>query len=224
MKETHSALHNDCVHVKLAHGRQTGPWTVTTVMTPGLCYRVTLQGRRKRVRRSTASHIKPYHLMPESLRHDFGDEYAHFAWGPDLGLAVASTLASLMYTMVDRRPIQRPNGSWDWRYRGRYLNGSLSGLITESECLGSFAPLQLNVLHALWELYHPPHHRPRPAAKSTRSEGDRFRALLEVLIGTVVWRNFTNQQGSNIAEPKYTMSTKLLTAGEFDTWVETGRS
>ena len=102
VKEADSALHNDCVHVKLTHDRWTGPWTVTAVITPGLCYRVTLQGRRERVRRAAASHIKPYHLRPPSLRHDFGDEYAHFAWGPDLGLVTASILALPLYTLVDR--------------------------------------------------------------------------------------------------------------------------
>ena len=79
----------------------------------------------------------------------FLDEYAHFAWGPDLGLVAASTLVSPLYTLVDRCTIQLPNGSWEWRYRGRYLNGSLSGFITESEYLDSFSPAQLGVFHAL---------------------------------------------------------------------------
>ena len=79
VKEAGSELHNDFVHVKLIHNRWTRPWTDTAVITPGLCYRVTLQGRRERVRRAAASHIKPYRLRPPSLRHDFGDEYAHFA-------------------------------------------------------------------------------------------------------------------------------------------------
>ena len=102
VKEVDSALHNACVYVKLTHDQWTIPWTVTAVMTPGLCYRVTLQGRRERVRRAAASHIKLYHLRPPSLRHDFGDEYAHFVWGPDLGLNAALTLASPLYTLVDR--------------------------------------------------------------------------------------------------------------------------
>ena len=58
--------------------------------------------------------------------------------------------------------------------------------------------MQLDVFHALRELYQPPRHRPRPAAKSTSSErlaADRAHALLEVPIGTVVWRDFTDQQG-----------------------------
>ena len=162
-----------------------------------MCYRVTLQGRHERVRRAAASHIKPYHLRPSSLRHDFGDEYAHFAWGPDSGLGAASILASPLYTLVDRCTIQLPNGSWQWRYRGRYFNGSLSGFITESEGLDSFSPMQLDVFHALWELYQPPRHRLRPAAKSTSSEhltANRAYALLEVPIGSVVWRDFTDQK------------------------------
>ena len=197
VKEADSALHNDCVHVKLIHERWTGPWTVTAVITPELFYGVTLKGRRERVRRAAASHIKPYHLKPPSLRHDFGDEYAHFAWGPDLGLVTASTPASPLYTLVDRCTIQLPNGAWEWRYRGRYLSGSLSGFITESECLDSFSSAQLDVFRALWELYQPSRHRPRPAAKPTSSErlaANRTHALSEVPIGIVVWRDFTDRQ------------------------------
>ena len=198
VKETDSALHNDCIHVKLTHDRWTGPWTVTAVILPGLCYRVTLQGRRERVQRAAASRIKPYHLRSPPPRHDFSDESAHFAWDPDLGLGATSTLASPLYTLVDRYTIQLPNGSWEWRYRGRYLNGSLSGFITESKCLDSFSPMQLDVFHALWELYQLPRHRPRPDAESTSSKrlaANRAHALLEVPVGTVVWWDFTDQQG-----------------------------
>ena len=144
------------------------------------------------------SHQALYHLRPPSLRHGFGDEYAHFASGLELGLAAASILASPIYTLVDRCPIKLRNGSWEWRYRGHYLNGSLSRFITESECLNSFAPFQLDMFHAFWELYQPSHLRPRPAAKSTSSERlatNREHALLEVPIGTVAWSDFADQQG-----------------------------
>ena len=150
------------------------------------------------MRRAAASHIKPYNLRPPSLRHDFGDEYAHCAWGPDLGLGAVSTLASPLYTLVDRCTIQLPNGSWEWRHRGRYLKGSLSGFITESKRLDSFSRMQLYGFHALWELYQAPHYRPRPAAKSTSSKrlaANRAHALLEVPVGTVVWRDFPDRQG-----------------------------
>ena len=189
VKEADSALQNDCVHGILTHDRWTRPWAVTAVITPGLCYRVTLQRRRERARRAAASHIKPYHLRPPPLRHDFGDEYAHFAWGPDLRLGAASTLASPLYTLVDRCTIQLPNASWEWRYRGRCLKGSLSGFITEKERLDNFSPMQLDVFHALWELYQPFRHRLRLATKSTSSErlaANRAHALLEVPVGTVV--------------------------------------
>ena len=131
VKEADSALHNDCFHMKLNRDRWTGPRAVKAVITPGLCYRVTRQEKREIVRRAAASHIKPYHLRPSSRRHDFGDEYAYFAWGPHLGLAGASTLTSPIYTLVDRCPIQRQNGSREWRNLGRYLNAFLSGFIAE---------------------------------------------------------------------------------------------
>ena len=92
VKKTDSALHNDCVHAKLTHDRWTGPWIVTAVITLGLCYRVTLQGRRERVRHAAASHTKLCHMRPSSLRRDFDDEYAYFAWGLDLGLVAALTM------------------------------------------------------------------------------------------------------------------------------------
>ena len=147
------------------------------------------------MRRVAASHIKAYHMRPPSLRCNFGDEHAHVFRGPDLWLAPASTLASLIYTLMDRWPTKLLNGSWEWRYHGRYLNSFLSGVIPESECLNSSTPLQLDVFHDL--LCHPPHHRPRPALKLTSSKSlvaNRSHALLEAPIGTVVWRDFTDKQ------------------------------
>ena len=178
---------------------------------------------------STASSSFPHQALPSEAPTTvsrLGDEYAHFAWGPDLGLGAASALASPLYTLVDRCTIQVPNGFWEWRYRGHYLNGSLSGFITGSECLDSFSPMELDVFYALWELYQPPRHRTQPAAESTRTErlaANRAHALLEVPIGTVVWRDFTDQrEGSNVAGPK-SMTTKLHTGG-FGTRMETGKS
>ena len=199
VREADSTFRSDGVNQKLAPEIWTGPWTVTAVITPGLCFRVVLNGRQERVRRAAASHIKPYHVRPPRLRHDFGDEYAHFAWGPDLGLAADSTIASPLYTLVDRFSVGHVNGTSEWKYRRRYLNGSESHWLTESECLNSFTPLQLDVFHALWELYHPPDYRPRPQPKVSRSE--RFAAdPREGLIGSsggndVVWREFADQEG-----------------------------
>ena len=58
--------------------------------------------------------------------------------------------------------------------------------------------MQLDVFHALWELFRLPRHRRRPAAESTRSErlaADRTHALPEVPIGTMVWQDFLDQRG-----------------------------
>ena len=72
------------------------------------------------------------------------------------------------------------------------------GLSQKVGCLDSFSPMKLDVFHALCELYQPPRPRPRRAANSTSSErlaANRAHALLEVPIGTVVWWDFTDQQG-----------------------------
>ena len=63
VKEADSASHNDCAHAKLTRDRWTGRSTVTAVIAPGLCYRITLEGRRESIRRAAASHIKP---LPEA--------------------------------------------------------------------------------------------------------------------------------------------------------------
>ena len=57
--ESDSTLGNEGVHRKLVHEKWTGPWTVTAVITPGLCYQVVLNGRQIRERRAAASHPKP---------------------------------------------------------------------------------------------------------------------------------------------------------------------
>ena len=58
--------------------------------------------------------------------------------------------------------------------------------------------MQLDVFEALWELYQPSRHRPRPAAESTSSERlatNGAHSLLEVSIEAVVWRDFIDHQG-----------------------------
>ena len=225
-KEADAALHNDCVHVKLTHERWTGLWTITAVIPTGLFYHVTLQGRRERGRRAEASHIKPYHLRPPSLRHGFDDEYAHFAWGPDLGLAAASTLASSLFTLVDRCTIQLPNVSWECRCRGRYLNGSLSGFITESECLDSFSPPAAGRIPC--SVGTVPHSTTGPDPLQSQQAVNAS----QITEHTLYWRyplglwsggtSPSDKEGSNVAGPKY-MTTKLHTGG-FDTRIETGKS
>ena len=44
--------------------------------------------------------IKPFHERPVELRHAFEDEFAHLAWGLDIGLAEVSTAAAPLYRHV----------------------------------------------------------------------------------------------------------------------------
>ena len=196
---------------------------MTAVITPGLCYRVTVQERREKLRQAAASCIKRYHLKPPSLRCDVCDEFAHFARDTELGLATASTLVSPIYTLGNSCPIQLSSGSCEWRYRGRYLKGSLSGFIKYTEYSDSFTRLQLDVFHTFWDLYHLSQYRHRPAATSTSSErltADRSHALQEVTIGIVVWRDYTDQKGRILRRRTKVYDLKLF-LGEFVTPMET---
>ena len=198
IQESDATISKEGVHLKLVHEKWTGPWKVVSTVTPGLCYRVVLKGRQIRERRASAAHMKPFYVRPANLRHDFEDEYAHFAWGADLGLAEPSTVASPMYTLLDRRAVREQTGAWKWEYRGRYLNGSESDWVSETEASDSFTPLQLDVFHAMWELYKGTSSGARPPISPSRQErdqADRERALREVPIGTSVWRHFLDNNG-----------------------------
>ena len=76
-----------------------------------------MSGRQIRERKAAASHLKPYHVKPTGLCHEFGDEYAHFAWKADLGLALPSTVASPLYALVDRSAVSSGDNSWKWNYK-----------------------------------------------------------------------------------------------------------
>ena len=70
--------------------------------------------------------------------------------------------------------------------------------MTEEEARDSFAPLRLDVIHALWEAYHGTEHRSWPAPTQNRAgeEGEeRKNALKEFPLRTVVWRAFTDARG-----------------------------
>ena len=47
VREAESVLHRGDIHSKMAPKRWAGLWTVIAIITPGLCYRVTLNGRQK---------------------------------------------------------------------------------------------------------------------------------------------------------------------------------
>ena len=80
-------------------------------------------------------------------------------------------------------------GAWKWEYRGRYLNGSESDWITEPEALDSFIPLQLDVFHAMWELFKGTSsgaRPPIPPSRKERDKADQERTLREMPVDTSI--------------------------------------
>ena len=150
----------------------------------------------------SVANIKPFYLRPVDLLHEFEDEFAHAAWGSDLGLAEAFTLASLVYTLFDRKAVQGKGVTWSWEYRGRFQDGAKSHWLTEDEAKGSFTPLQLDVFHATWETYQTVDCRPRPDGVPSRGERDatsREEALKLHPVGTQVRRECVDGMGQAMA-------------------------
>ena len=107
-------------------------------------------------------------------------------------------MAPPLYTLVDRQASARKGGAWCREYKGRFQNGAESGWTTEEDALDSFTPMQLDVFHAMWELYHDKSRGTRPPTAATRMQRDaldRAHALSEVPVGMVVWRDFVDQEG-----------------------------
>ena len=180
----------------------TAPWKIEKVILPGQSVEVTLNGRRVRRRVVSTSHVKPFYLRKAELRHDFEDEFSHVAWGADLGLTDVSVAATPLYTLIDRRAVHQSTDSWSWEYKGRFQDGSESEWIDAREVKDSFTPLQLDVFHALWEAYHGPDRRPRPAVGPSKEERDALRreeSLRKYPVGTRVRRAFADAAG-NVVE------------------------
>ena len=149
VKEADSSLTRQGVHPKLSHDHSTAPWRVVGIPRPGASLVVNLDGRRIRRRTVSVANVKPFYLRPVDLRHEFEDEFAHAAWGADLGLAEASTAASPVYTLLDHKAVQGMRDTWSWEYRGRYEDGVESQWLTEDEVKDSFTLLQLDAFHAM---------------------------------------------------------------------------
>ena len=112
VKEADSSLARQGVHPKLSHDHWTAPWEVVGIPRPGSSLVVNLTGRSIRRRTVSVANVKPFYLRPVDLRHEFEHEFAHAAWGPDLGLADASTAASPVYTLFDRKAVQGKGDTW----------------------------------------------------------------------------------------------------------------
>ena len=142
--------------------------------------------------------VKPFYLRPVDLRYEFEDEFTHAAWGPDLGLAEASTAASPVYTLFDHKTVQGKGDTWSWEYRGRYQDRAKSQWLTEDEVKGRSTPLQLDVFHVMWETYQTIDSRLRPdgvPSKGERDASSREEALKLHPVGTQVRREFADGMG-----------------------------
>ena len=191
VREADSTTYREGLGKKLLHEKWTGPWRVDEVVQRGLSVVVVMQGRKIRKRTVSTAWLKPFHVRPLHLRHTIADEFAQYAWKVDFGLTAPSTVAHPFYTLVNRKEVTSDTGVIRWEYRGRYQNGTESTWVSESEALDSFTPLQLDVFHALWTLYHP---ETSPATGSVSKKRpaplSRSDALGLFPIGTPVYRCF----------------------------------
>ena len=153
-----------------------------------------MKGRQLRTRKVHTGLIKPFHVRTRDLRHPMADEFAQYAWSSDFAPTQLSVAARPLYTLISRREVCTDSGSRKWEYKGRYQEGSESPWLTEVEVLDSFTPLQLDVFHALWNLYHPstPSTQNAPSRK-TNPHLERARALQVFPIGTRGIKSFHGQ-------------------------------
>ena len=146
-----------------------------------------MEGRSTQTRHVSPGGIKQFHVRSLDLRHPLADEFAQFAWSTDFGLATPSVVAKLFYTLCDRRKVTSATGVPKWEYRGKYHNGKPSQRMAETEILSSFNRLQLDVLHALWNLCNP--HQPQIQQTSSQKRSQplpREDALRLFPLGTTV--------------------------------------
>ena len=94
VKGADSKMAGEGTHAKLAHEHCTGTWRVTDIERPGISYQAAMSGRWTRSTTISAANMKAFHVRPRHLRDAFEDEFAHLAWGADLGLADTSTVAA----------------------------------------------------------------------------------------------------------------------------------
>ena len=174
VKESSSNIERNGSGGKLEHERWTGPWKLTKVLNAALMIEVVMEGRSTRTRHVSPGGIKPFHIRSPDLRHPLADEFAQFAWSADFGLATPSVVAKPLYTLCDRRNVTSATGVSKWEYRGKYHDGKPSQWMAETEILSSFSRLQLDVFHALWNLYNP--HQSQILAKACTTPPSRRRA------------------------------------------------
>lgn len=165
----------------------------------------------------SAADLHTFHVQPERLRHPFADEFAHVARGADLGLAEALTIVAPLYTLTDRQAVGSSENAWKWQCRGRHQRGTESEWLPEEELRDSFISLQLDVFHALREMYKDKDRRPRPAASLLKGERDH-ELRTQALNGSF---RSARKSADRLRDESTTPRQRTV---ECDTLAETGRS
>ena len=128
---------------------------------------------RTRKRIVATSAIKAFTVRSLDLRHSMEGEFAQYAWETDYNVLPSHLDRSatlLLRTLVVHREVTTPTGSPRWEYRSRSQDGTLSTWLPEGQVLQRLLPLQLDVCHALWNLY-PPGPARKPPHTKTRCRG-----------------------------------------------------
>ena len=79
------------------------------------------------------------------------------------------------------------------------MGGTESQRLCEEKARDSFTPLQLDVIHTLWKMYHGAECQTRPTSTLTRKERDgidRELALKQHPVGTVIWGETADAEGN----------------------------
>ena len=140
------------------HEKYIKPWTIKRVLQTGRRVEVELRGRKTRKRTVATSALKLFTVRPLYLRHSMEDKFTKHAWEAgynDLPPHLDQPATPLLHALVERREATTPTGPLRWECRGRFQDGTLSAWLPEDQVLQSFLPLQLDVFHALWNLYRP---------------------------------------------------------------------
>jgi len=151
-----------------------------------------MQGRKVRARTVSTADVKLFHVRPPRSPAPDGRRICTVCvdFRPGVEITLHRSQPVLYIELVDRRRVTASKGVERWEYRGRYQRGTDSRWGSEVEALDSFTPLQLDVLHALWNLYQPlPDAATPPPSKKRCFALPRSTALELFLIGTPTYRS-----------------------------------
>lgn len=136
---------------------------------------------------AAASHINHFHVSPPEQRHDFGNEYAQFAWDTDQWLAAPPIAAYSLYTLVNLQASAKTRLSLALGVQGTVPEGGGVRFDIRRRRVGQLHTDATGRPSCDGALYHDESRGARPQTAATRVECgtlDRANALSEVPVGT----------------------------------------